>query len=184
MQKLQIILVSETSDNDKSDIIYIRSVINHFFSYESNEYDGEVATIPFYLNGKQNYSDKKILSRIRSQTKMFRCYNQNAVTVVIYFIDTDSIEKEYKEGSFFRNVQDFCKLNNFDLVWFCKKAENVFLKKETNQIKSKTEAAKQFAYSNSIKTINKSDLMDNEINFGHSNILLVLSKYLKWKNRE
>ena len=181
MSKLQIILISETSTDDKSDIIYIRSTIDKYFNYESDVYDGEVATIPFFLHGKQNYCDKRILSRIKSQARMFACYNPGAITVVIYFMDTDSVKKEYKEGSFFYNVKDFCKNNGFELAWFCKNAENVFLKKESSQVASKTESAKDFAFNDGINRINKSDLMDPEINQGHSNILLILSKYLKWK---
>ena len=181
MAKLQLIFLVETSENDKADNIYIRSVIDKYFLFLNDCYDGEINTITYCLKGKQHYKDKKTLDFIRNKTKMFSSYNEGAVTVAIFFIDTDSTDAEYKKGSFFSNVKDFCEEHNFELVWFCKNVENVFLSKEADQIENKTNEAKLFAIKEGINNIRKNNLSKDKIELGCSNIILVLSKYLKQK---
>lgn len=181
MAKLQLIFVVETSEDDKADNIYIRSVIDKYFSFLNDKYDGETNTLTYCLKGKQHFNDKKTLYFIKNKTKMFSDYNEGALTVVIYFMDTDSTETEYKKGSFFSNVQEFCKEHNFELVWFCKNVENVFLNKEADQVKNKTEAAKLFATSNGIDNIKRDNLSKDRIEYKCSNIILVLGKYLNKK---
>lgn len=179
MSKLQIIFVVETSSEDKSDTLYLREVLNYYFTFTSEMYDGPVATKTICLNGKQNYKDKKILNHISNQISLFASQNPDSITKVIYFMDTDSVDKEYKPGSFFYNVRLFCEESGFELVWFCKNAENVFLGKEPEQLVSKTKSAKQFVWSGGITKISKHCLMKDSIEYGCSNILNVLAKYLK-----
>lgn len=45
MAKLQLIFLVETSENDKADNIYIRSVIDKYFLFLNDCYDGEINTI-------------------------------------------------------------------------------------------------------------------------------------------
>ena len=181
MGKLQIIFVVETSTNDKSDSLYLRAVLDCYFRFENDNYDGEVATQTICLNGKQHYCDKKIINRIANQTKMFTSQNPGAVTKVIYILDTDSTSKVYKPGSFFHNVISFCDKNGFELAWYCKNAENVFLGEETDNVENKTEAAISFVKSGFIKKCRKSNLSKTSIEYKCSNILLVIGKYLKTK---
>lgn len=181
MAKLQLIFLVETSEDDKADNIYIRSVIDKYFLFLNDKYDGEVNILTYCLKGKQHYNDKKTIDYINNKTRMFASYNEGAVTAAIYFMDTDSVETEYKKGSFFSNVQEFCKEHGFELVWFCKNVENVFLNKEVDQVDNKTESAKEFAINNKIRSIKQANLSKNMIEYGCSNIILVLGKYLKNK---
>lgn len=181
MAELQLIFVVETSSDDKTDNIYLRTVLNHFFTTKSKEYGCEVNTQTIFLNGKQHYKDKKVLSNIANQTRMFASYNDNAITKTIFIIDTDSTNKAYEVGSFFYNVQQFCLEHDFELVWFCKNAENVFLGKEVDQIENKTEAAKSFAKNNEIEKLDINCLSKSEIEYKCSNILSIIGKYLKEK---
>lgn len=112
---------------------------------------------------------------------MFASYNEGAITKTIYLIDTDSTNKTYEIGSYFYNVQQFCLEREFELVWFCKNAENVFLDKEVDQIDNKTEAAKSLAKNNEIKSLDKNCLCKTEIEYKCSNIFVIISKYLKEK---
>ena len=80
--------------------------------------------------------------------------NTNGRTVTIFFIDTDSSKAEYKEGSFFYNLSKYIKDSGFELVWFCKNAEN------------------------EIDKLDKNSLSKIAIELNCSNILVVLSKYL------
>lgn len=171
---LQLLLVVETSSEDKTDAIYINEVIRKYFDVS----DVNIQWIT--LGGKSNYKNKKIRDKIKSLSRMFESY-ANGKTVTIYFIDTDSTETQYIKGSFFSNLKDYVEENGYELVWFCKNAENVFLRKEPDSLENKTEAAKAFALSGGIDKIPESDLNRLAIELNCSNILLVLSKYLVQK---
>ena len=170
----QLLLVVETSEEDKSDAIYINEVLKKYF-------DTSKTNIHWItLCGKTNYKDKKILSKIKNLTKMFGTFTGGS-TETIYFIDTDSTEEKYRQGSFFYNLCEFIKENNFNLVWFCKNAENVFLKVEPNEKMNKTDAAKEFSVLNKIDEIDVKMLSKANIELNCSNIILIMSKYLKRK---
>lgn len=173
---LQLLLVTETSGEDKTDVIYINEVIKHFFDTSG------VNVQWITLDGKTHYKDKKIENKIRNLEKMFKSYNKDGKTVTIYFIDTDSEEKEYKQGSFFKNLCDYITEKGYELVWFCKNAENVFLNVEPETLSNKTQEAKKFAVNNKIKDIDKDKLSKIAIELNCSNILIVLSKYLSKKD--
>ena len=168
---LQLLLVVETNSEDKTDVIYINEVIKKYFDLS----DINVQWIT--LGGKTHYKDKKITNKIKSLTRMFES-NTNGRTVTIFFIDTDSSKAEYKEGSFFYNLSKYIKDNGFELVWFCKNAENVFLHVEPDALENKTKAAKEFAINNEIDKLDKNSLSKIAIELNCSNILVVLSKYL------
>lgn len=169
---LQLLLVTETSGEEKTDAIYINDVIKHFF-------DTSGVNIQWItLGGKTNYKNKKIENKIKNLKNMFRSYNDGGKTVTIYFIDTDSTEKVYKKGSFFQNLCDYINEKGYELVWFCKNAENVFLNVEPETLTNKTQEAKDFAKNNTISRVDKERLSKLAIELNCSNILVVLSKYL------
>ena len=181
MGPLQIIIVFETKNDDKSDSLYISEVINRFFELKSkNGEEVNLSKIP--LNGKQNYKKKKLLNYINNSIKIFKSY-ANGETVVIYCIDTDSTEQIYKPGSFFKNLMDFCDEKGYRLVWFCKNAENVFLGVEPETLSNKTLAAKEFSRSGRISLIKENNLQQSKIVLGCSNIVSVLDCYLKRKDK-
>ncbi|MBO5578737.1 MAG: hypothetical protein J5955_06540 [Bacilli bacterium] len=173
---LQLLLVTETSGEDKTDVIYINEVIKYFFDTSG------VNVQWITLGGKTHYKDKKIESKIKNLEKMFKSYNKDGKTVTIYFVDTDSIEKDYKQGSFFKNLCDYIKEKGYELVWFCKNSENVFLYREPDSLTNKTEEAKNFAIKGGINGIGKDKLSKMAIELNCSNILIVLSKYLPEKD--
>ena len=113
---------------------------------------------------------------------MFNCWDDApGKTVVIYFIDTDGVRLDYDSNSYFGNLVRFCNEMNFELVWFSKNSENVFLGVEPDQVDNKTEAAKQFLINNKIFELDKNKLTKENLEVGCSNILTILSKYLKQK---
>ena len=172
---LQLLLVTETSGEDKTDVIYINEVIKHFFDTAG------VNVQWITLGGKTHYKDENIESKIKNLTKMFEDVAKGK-TVTIYFIDTDSTEKEYKQGSFFYNLCEYIHKNGYELVWFCKNAENVFLGKDPDKLDNKTLEAKSFAINNKISEIDKNKLSKLTIELNCSNILVVLSNYLPTKS--
>ena len=170
---LQLILVVETSGIDKSDTIYINSVLERYYDTEGVNISWEL------LSGKQNYNNKKLLRKITNNCKAFS--NIGGVSVVIYFVDTDSTETEYKNGSFFSNLQKLIDERGYQLVWFCKNTENVFLGVEPETLTNKTKAAIEFERSRRIESIKVDMLSKEKIQLYCSNIMLILDKYLKRK---
>jgi len=181
MSRLQIIQVLETSDKDKSDDLYLNAIFRRFFSKLDLE-GNEVTIQSIFLEGKQNYNSDEVIDQINSYTSMFNCWDDApGKTVVIYFIDTDGVRLDYDPNSYFGNLVRFCNEKNFELVWFSKNSENVFLGLEPDQVSSKTEAAKQFLINNKIFDLDKNKLAKENLEVGCSNILTILSKYLKQK---
>lgn len=178
MASLHLVHVLETSDVGKTDNIYLSEVISHYFEYKNSNYDSVSSTFLF-MDGKHNYNDSKLEEHINSLKSMFKDYD--GITKVIYYFDTDSVDRTYKHGSFFYNVQQYCEERGYDLVWFCKNAENVFLNKEPESLSDKLEAAKEFGRNNKIEKIEEYKLSKTTIEYGCSNILIVLDKYLRRK---
>lgn len=174
--RLQLLVLLETNDESKTDGIYFSEIRKRFYTNYSHLYEGEVSIEIIPLGGKQNYNNAKIVDRIKNQSAINSSYD--VFTVVIYFIDTDSIAKEYKPGSFFYNICEYCSNNGYELVWYCKNAENVFLGKEPGDYISKTNDAKTFARKDYIYSIDERKLSKSSIEIGCSNVLIILDKYL------
>ena len=181
MSRLQIIQVLETSDKDKSDDLYLNAIFRRFFIKFDLE-GNEVTIQSIFLEGKQNYNSDQVLEQISSYTSMFNCWDDDpGKTVVIYFIDSDGTRLDYDANSYFGNLVRFCNEKGFELVWFSKNFENVFLGLEPDQVSNKTEAAKQFLINNKIFEIDANRLIKEKLEVGCSNIINILSKYLRTK---
>ena len=173
--RLQLLVLLETNDELNTDGVYFTEVRRRFYKNYSNHYEGEVSIQIIPLHGKQNYKSNKIKQRIKNQIAANKSYDVH--TVVILCIDTDSTKQNFEPGSFFYNVREYCQKYNYELVWYCKNVENVFLGKEANEV-HKVEAAKEFARTERIYEIKESNLSQTIIKYGYSNILLILDKYL------
>lgn len=174
--RLQLLVLLETNDELNTDGVYFTEVRRRFYQNYSNNYEGEVSIQIIPLHGKQNYNSSKIRKRVRNQIASNKSYG--VYTVVILCIDTDTTSKSFKPGSFFHNVMTYCEEHGYELVWYCKNVENVFLNKEARDV-NKVAAAKEFARSEKIFDIKEFDLSQKTIQYGCSNILLILDKYLK-----
>lgn len=175
MVPLKLVFVLECDDEEKSDAIYLNEVISYFYEYKNDNYS-QISRQNIFLEGKGKY--KNIKSRIDNERKTFSC--EGGEIKVIYMIDLDSTEPEYKLGSLNRNIMDYCDKNGYDLIWMCKNVENVFLGVESDVVENKTEAAKAFARIKD-KGFDIIKLSKTRIEQYCSNILLVLDKYLKRK---
>lgn len=96
------------------------------------------------------------------------------------YIDTDEIEKEQSSRQYLKDITEYCKDNDFELIWFCRTIEEVFI---GNKISGniKTENAIKFQ-----RTINNVDftkirLDSNDKKFKNSNLLIIVNKYLNKK---
>lgn len=171
----QLIFVFETSEEDKSDSIYVNAFLDKYFELDSNIINN------IFLKGKQNYNNKVVKRRINNLKKM-ALSTQNIVTEVIYFIDLDSCGDINKDkGTYLGNLIEYIAANGYELVWFCKDIEEVFLNKTVNKKDNKTALAKDFVKTSGIEKLSLNRFSHNKFERYYSNIYNVLSAYLRTK---
>ena len=79
---LQLIFVVETNEKCKSDWIYIKSVLNQYYTYGANV---KISTV--YMDGRGNYKKKQ--SMIKTMISQYKKASDNNETKVIYCFDCD-----------------------------------------------------------------------------------------------
>ena len=164
----QLIFCLETNKRPNTHYIYIKEAID--FLYQKSR---QVNIIPVYMGTKTKYRSKDVLKEIGQKKKMFI----HGETKVIYFIDTDAFEKSIEHANDFRDIQQFCEENDYDLVWFCHDVEEVFLGRQIPD-DLKVQAAGTYRGKGEIKKISSEKLSSETIQKNRSNLLCVLDKYL------
>lgn len=167
----QLIFCLETNKRANTDYIYIKEAVD--FLYQENR---QIKISPVYMATKTKYRSKDILKEINQKTRMFI----HGETKVIYFIDTDAIEKSAEHANAFQNIGKFCEENDYDLVWFCHDVEEVFLGRKVPD-NLKVQAAGTYRNKGEIGKISTEKLSSETIRINSSNMLCVLDKYLDRK---
>lgn len=165
---LYIFLV-ETNKNNKSDEMYIKSLLNKRYDYLGSK-------LKFiYLDGKGNYNKKEkeiknLKSKYNGKTKVFMC------------IDLDRTDKQPYNLELNNEIMKYCRKNDFEFIWFNENIEQVFLGRSVDATCKKTEATGFFT-SKKIDYMEVKNLKVREWNRkGTSNIVDVFDKYMKIKN--
>lgn len=169
MSNKQLVLCLETSDKDKSDWFYINAILEQY-------YDISKTRISYvYMNGKNNYNNKRILKEIKSYTLQFKT---SGSTNVVYLFDKDLNNTRYEDKQFVINVTNYCQNNNYELIWFVKTIEEVMWGKKIHK-NDKTKKAMEFVKKNKVLEVNEKKLLFLEsVNTkGNSNIMTVLNKF-------
>lgn len=165
----QLIFVVETTKTIQSDDRYIRKLINFRYDIGNNE-----TKIQFvHMEGKSKYNDKSVIFKINK----LKNTNKGGENYIIYCFDTDQIDCNQDDITMFNNEKDYCKKNNYLLIWFNSDIEFVLLGKSVESNEKKQESIRFF----NKKEINVSTLKlqkDNENFKGHSNIFLILDNLL------
>lgn len=167
---MQLIILVETKSKDGSDCIYLRSFFKKF-------YNGLRGTkLSFVtMNGKTNYFKKE-----NEISKLIEEYS--GVSKVIVAIDVDKPELLEDQEVLNKNIEQYCIYKNYELVWFNKTIEQVFIKEIIK--KKKDEAAKNFLRK---QLINKVDINcfnkenTSKCKQGESNLKRIIDKLLAQK---
>lgn len=171
---LQLIFVVETNRRCKSDWIYIKDTIEHFFQYDP----GKVKLTPVYMDGKGNYKNKeKEISNLISQYAAGSKANESKV---IFCFDCDDYDSEPEAAAFLANVKSYCDEKGYFFIWFCKDVERVYLGKKVDDSQKKKEAA-TFKAKKLIDAVDEGKLTVNNYRANTSNILNVIDKFLTRK---
>ena len=117
---IQMIFCVETNKRADTDSIYLSEIISHFYRLNNQTKISKV-----YMGTKSKYQAKDVLREIDNKTKAFVI----GETKVVYCIDTDDYEKSQEQENQFHSIEQFCNVNDYDLIWFCHDVEDVFLGK-------------------------------------------------------
>lgn len=173
---LQIIFCVEANSKSKSDYIYIKSVIEHF--YIVDQANMKLSTV--YMDGKGKYASPKVQGNVNEKIKQYKNAAKNNKSVVVFCFDCDEYDNRPEDRSFLEEARRFCEQNGYRFVWFCKDIESVFVgKRVTSGMKAKTAAA--FASKRQIRKVEISNLRAHEYHERRSNLCCVLEDYLEQK---
>ena len=143
---VQIIFCVEANSQSKSDYIYIKSLLQYRYSFGGNQPKYK----PVFMNSKSRYNQQeKIIQRLK------KMHERTGPTRVVMCVDEDNGIPD----SFAMNpaISAYCRKMDFDLVWFRKDIEDVFIHKEVAS-KEQGKTAASFASNKGIGNVNLSDL--------------------------
>lgn len=162
----KVVLFCVESPKDKpNDWVYIDAAIKHFFDLGKR-----IAVRPIFMGSKYNYKSTKVLTQINQIKRL----NPDGLTIVLC-IDTDNYESNPQHAKELEEIKDFCKNNDYELIWFCHDIEEVFLGKRISD-NEKTREARRFGHNRMIESVEQSCLSRNKYQKSSSNILCVLNK--------
>lgn len=175
---LALFLVETKNKTHDSDYKYIKALIE-------NRYDigNAVKLDRVYLDGKGNYNQcsKKIEEKIQNYRK-----SGNEDDVIIFMcIDIDNPNKgvdPQANSELNTAIKNYCQRMTYELIWFYKDIEDVFLGKSVS--KDKVKEADAFLRRKGISYVEISKLQSNTYSTkksGKSNIVTVLDKYFARK---
>ena len=132
------------------------------------------------MDGKTKYKNKD--KQIKSTISKYKAINKQAFSKAIMCLDCDDYYSNPEDKEFLNKARKHCDEQQYDLVWFCKDIENVYLGHVVEKHHKKEEAV-NFAHKENIKIIPELKLKQSKIKEGYSNILLILDEYIPRKER-
>lgn len=169
---LQLLFCVEAKKESKSDWVYIKETIDHFYK-KSNE----ILLKPIYFDGKGNYDRNKIKKQILERVRGFSKYG---TSIVVYCIDTDNIFADPDRVREFETIKNYCNHNNYEFIWFCRDVEEVYWGKRVSD-SEKVKMSQQFRKNNRINSLSEETFVATKEQKKKSNIVGVLDKYLQRK---
>jgi len=179
MSGLQLIFCVETNSKCKSDFVYIRNTIDHFYDYDR----AHVQFRPVYMDGKGNYNTRKTDRKIKELSVPFERASKNNESYTLFCFDCDDYDANPSDSRFLNDAYSFCKKkDNYRFVWFCKDVEDVYLGRRIENHQKKKEA-EEYARKGLIKTLNINHLNFTSYLPHRSNLCVVLDEFLNRKGK-
>ncbi len=168
---IRLIFCYEANKRAATDNAYVSEVINRFYKLGN-----DISFSRIYMGGKSRYNHKDTIREINEIKKFCREAEITEVKV-IYITDTDSYESRPEDKRYLKDINDYCKKNNYDHIWFCHDVEEVFWG-DNSPIDNKVKKAGLFKNKKLIDEIDERKLKSIDMKAGRSNILAVLDRYL------
>ena len=173
---MQIIIVCECDSKSKSDYLYIKATIDKNFDLRAKN----IKLSSIYLGGKGKWSKKgKKINSLISQ------YGKNGESKVVFCLDYDNPIKTNNNEEINEKIDEYCKQEKYDLVWFNGNIEQVFLGRDVPRSK-KTEEAERYSKNRKINDFDMNKISFEKILLGikGSNLLVVLNKLINKSKKE
>ncbi len=168
---LQIIICVESDKRARTDNIYIKETLEHFFVIDN------LVNINFVnMGGKSKYDSSDVKKQINTFIRDYKL----GKSVVVLCVDTDQLETNYEQKTEFTQIERFAMNMGYELVWFCHDVEEVYVGDSIVK-DAKKNTSVDFKKKGEIVNVDKKKLESSEKYKGCSNILAIFSKYLKWK---
>lgn len=171
LDKLVLICV-ETNKKSKTDVFYINKALKFLYKKEPRTKIDYV-----YMDGKHKYNNKNTIASIEEKSSQF--FEKH----IVYCIDTDDIFVDSKHINLNDEIEQYCNKNNYELVWFCRNIEEVFLHRIVID-KNKVLEAKRFGAISEISPSVINSLKANIKSKTKSNFKCIFDKYLEIKKDE
>ena len=176
----QILLCVETNSKARTDYQYINETIHRFYVN-----DPKISYKPIFLESKSMNT-----ANIRNRLKELGYYCNpylgwhNLFTCVfginsVYSLD--DYDTNYETKKLFEDIKKYCETHAYELVFFCRDVEEVYLGKRVND-KDKVNEVKRFKSKKMIEAVLPQNLSQNEYKINGSNILNILDKFWTRKN--
>ena len=172
----QIIICVEADRKSKTDYIYIKATIDHFY----NVNQAMTRLTPIYMEGKGNYSSRKISKSIENNEKQYRVTGNENSTVVLLCFDCDDFDRKPEDLKFLEDASRYCEEKGYRFGWFCKDIEHVYLGEQVSNNQKKAKAS-QFAQKRLIDQVEIEKMRAKSIQIQRSNLCSVLDEYLERK---
>ena len=135
-----LLFVVETKESNDSDKMYINKYLTT--RYPQVTPGANISVQWVYMNGKTNYKNGSVCKKITDKIAGYKRYPQHDDRIhVAYCIDIDSGAESKKLN---KEIEEYCKDNEYHLIWFNKTVEQVFLGKLIHQSKNKKNEAISF----------------------------------------
>ena len=166
----RLLFCMESNSQAKTDYQYIKATIQRFYAD-----DKKVAYRQEYLGSKTRYKEPAVQKKI----KEFQKYNKEN-SHIIYCIDTDDSDVSPVTNKLLKQIQNYCKINGFDLILFCRDIEDVYWGKRISG-NEKVQMSIKFKANKRIQEVQEKQLRKNGDKPHSSNILTVLDCYFTRK---
>ena len=167
----QLIFLVEADSNSKSDWIYVKNTIDRFYMFD---YSKDKLSKSF-MGGKYKYKTKE--KEIQTLIRQFSIGSKDNESYVFYVVDCDDYDSNPRDASFLEEIEDYCNQHNYNLIWFCKDVEQVYINKKVAK-KEKKDEAERFAKNRKIQLVDETKLREENYRRNTSNILSVLDRYI------
>ena len=164
----QLIFLVETNRSCKSDWMYIKSTLDYYYGVRS-----DIHYEVIYLDGKTKFHTKdKQIKKLRNQFRI-------GVSYVFVCIDLDHYQSNSADQNLNDKIERYCNDHCYDLIWFNRNIEHVYLNDENVESKKKKEKSEMFMRKNMIRNVPNEKLNCDKLIPGRSNILAVMDKYFE-----
>lgn len=173
---LQLIFLVEARKQSKSDWVYIKETIEHFYEFDKSN----VKLACKYMNGKGSYKNAKIEKEIKKDIREYKRESKTNISGVLCCLDCDDYDKKQEDYDFLETAKKYCADKGYEFVWFCKDIEHVYIGKQIDDSKKKKTAA-DFIRKKLIKEFDSKRLKSDCYKTETSNLMNVLAKYAELK---